>query len=71
MLIYCRLLLESFGWQERRFFARRLTLRKVFQDGDLMAKVEAALDKAGYKTELTPDEEHGLWEIETTTSIGC
>jgi DNA gyrase subunit B len=47
-----------------------LTLRKVFQDGDLMAKVEGALDKAGYKTELTPDEEHGLWEIETVTSSG-
>ena len=30
-----------------------VTLRKVFQDGDLMAKVEGALDKAGYKTELT------------------
>ncbi len=35
-----------------------------------MAKIEGALDKAGYKTELTTDEEHGLWEIETTTNTG-
>ncbi len=47
-----------------------LTLRKVFQDGDLMAKIEGALAKAGYKTELTTDEEHGLWEIETVTASG-
>jgi DNA gyrase subunit B len=46
------------------------TLRKVFQDGDQMAKVEGALAKAGYKTELTTDEEHGLWEIETVTVSG-
>ena len=25
-----------------------------------MAKVEGVVDKAGYKTELTEDEEHGL-----------
>jgi DNA gyrase subunit B len=47
-----------------------LTLRKLFQDGDLMAKVEGSLAKAGYKTELTTDEEHGLWEIETVTVSG-
>jgi DNA gyrase subunit B len=47
-----------------------LTLRKLFQDGDLMAKVEGSLAKAGYKTELTTDEEHGLWEIETVTISG-
>ena len=46
------------------------TLRKVFQDGDLMAKVEGALDKAGYKTELTTDDEHSLWEIETVSNTG-
>jgi DNA gyrase subunit B len=45
-------------------------LRKVFQDEELMAKIEGALDKAGYKTELTSDEEHGLWEIETVSNTG-
>jgi DNA gyrase subunit B len=47
-----------------------MTLRKLFQDGDLMAKVEGALAKAGFKTELTTDEEHGLWEIETVATSG-
>jgi hypothetical protein len=36
-----------------------------------MARIEGALDKAGYhRTELTQDEEHGLWEIETVTNTG-
>jgi DNA gyrase subunit B len=46
------------------------SLRKVFQDGDQMAKVEGAMAEAGYKTELTTDEEHGLWEIETVSATG-
>jgi DNA gyrase subunit B len=63
-------LLEALGGRKGVLRKDGLTLRKVFQDGDLMAKVEGALHKAGYKTELTPDEEHGLWEIETVTSSG-
>jgi len=47
-----------------------MTLRKLFQDGDLMAKVEGSLANAGFKTELTTDEEHGLWEIETVATSG-
>ena len=35
-----------------------------------MARVEGALAKAGYKTELSTDEEHGLWEIESFTTTG-
>ena len=35
-----------------------------------MAKVEGVLAKAGYTTELSTDEEHGLWEIQTTTASG-
>ena len=64
------ILLESLSGRKGILRKEELTLRKVFQDGDLMAKVEGALHKAGYKTELTPDEEHGLWEIETVTSTG-
>ena len=63
-------LLDSLGGRKGVLRKEGLTLRKVFQDGDLMAKVEGALHKAGYKTELTPDEEHGLWEIETVTNSG-
>ena len=29
-----------------------------------MAEIEGKLADAGYNTELTSDEEHGLWEIE-------
>ena len=35
-----------------------------------MGSVESILDKEGFKTELTPDEEHGLWEIQTVTNTG-
>jgi len=63
-------LLESLSGRKGILRKEELNLRKVFQDEDLMAKIEGALDKAGYKTELTSDEEHGLWEIETTTNTG-
>ncbi len=64
------ILLEALSGRKGILRKEGLNLRKVFQDGDLMAKIEGALHKAGYKTELTPDEEHGLWEIETTTQTG-
>ena len=38
-------------------------IRKVFDQQDLMAQVEGRIAAAGYKTELTSDEEHGLWEV--------
>ena len=63
-------LLESLSGRKGILRKEGLTLRKVFQDGDLMAKLEGALHKAGYKTELTTDEEHGLWEIETVSNTG-
>jgi DNA gyrase subunit B len=49
-----------------------INLRGVFQDGkdNAMAYVEGQISKAGYRTELTTDEEHGLWEIETTATNG-
>ncbi|PWT96015.1 MAG: DNA topoisomerase (ATP-hydrolyzing) subunit B [Blastocatellia bacterium] len=46
------------------------TLKNVFQDGDLMAKIEDRLNKARYKTNLDTDEEHGLWEIDTVSVTG-
>jgi len=65
------ILLESLGGRKGILRKEGLTLRKVFQDEELMAKIEGALDKAGYhRTELTQDEEHGLWEIETVSSTG-
>jgi DNA gyrase subunit B len=63
-------LLETLAGRKGLLRKEGLTLRKVFQDGDLMQKIDNALSKAGYETELTPDEEHGLWEIETMTRSG-
>ena len=63
-------LLEAFGGKKGVLREKGATLRKVFQDGDQMAKVEGVMAEAGYKTELSTDEEHGLWEIETTTNAG-
>jgi DNA gyrase subunit B len=63
-------LLGAFAGKKGVLRKEKSTLRTVFQDGDLMAKVEGVLDKAGFKTELSTDEEHGLWEIETTTTGG-
>jgi DNA gyrase subunit B len=63
-------LLEAFAGKKGVWRKAGATLRNIFQDGDLMAKVEGVLSKAGFKTELSTDEEHGLWEIETTTTSG-
>jgi DNA gyrase subunit B len=63
-------LLGAFAGKKGVLRKEKITLRTVFQDGDLMAKVEGVLAKAGFKTELSTDEEHGLWEIETTTTSG-
>ncbi|MDT5157911.1 MAG: gyrase subunit [Acidobacteriota bacterium] len=66
------LLLESFGGREGVLRKEDTTLRGIFQDndGEQIACVEESLSKAGYKTELAPDEEHGLWEIETIAAGG-
>jgi DNA gyrase subunit B len=63
-------LLKAFAGKKGVLRQEGATLRRIFQDGDLMAKIEGAVHKAGYKTELTDDEEHGLWEIDTTTISG-
>jgi DNA gyrase subunit B len=63
-------LLNAFAGKKGVLREDGATLKRTFQDEDAMARVEGVLDKAGYKTELTEDEEHGLWEIETTTNSG-
>jgi DNA gyrase subunit B len=63
-------LLKAFGGKKGILREEGATLRRAFQDGDLMARVEGVLAKAGYKTELSTDEEHGLWEIDTSTNSG-
>ena len=65
-----QVLLESLAGQKGILRREGLTLRKVFQDSELIEKIQKALLKAGYEAELNPDEEHGLTEIETTTTQG-
>ena len=65
-----KVLLEAFGGKKGVLRKEGATLRRIFQDGDLMAKVEGVLAKAGYDTELATDDEHGLWEIKTFTGSG-
>src|SRR4026209_544430 len=65
-----QVLLQALGGRKGILRKDGLTLRKVFEDGDLMGKLRDALEKAKDTTELTRDEEHGLWEIETVTLSG-
>src|SRR5216110_61089 len=63
-------LLNAFGGKKGVLREEGATMKRTFQDESLMARVEGVLDKVGYKTELTEDEEHGLWEVKTTTIAG-
>lgn len=45
-------------------------LRKVFAQQELMAEIEGRIADAGFNTELIPDVEHGLYEIEITYPNG-
>ncbi|GIU81728.1 MAG: DNA topoisomerase (ATP-hydrolyzing) subunit B [Acidobacteria bacterium] len=60
----CLALIKAFAGKEGVLAQEGVRFRNVFEKEDLMAKVEAELSKAGYQTELTFDEEHGLSEIE-------
>jgi DNA gyrase subunit B len=66
-------LLDAFAGRKGVLRKSNTSLRGVFQDakGELMARVEGQIAKAGYKTDLSPDVEHGLWEIETTATGGA
>ncbi|HEX6730407.1 MAG TPA: DNA topoisomerase (ATP-hydrolyzing) subunit B [Pyrinomonadaceae bacterium] len=66
-----QVLLEALAGQKGVLRKPGLNLRKVFQDSDLMEKIQRALIKAGYReAELNRDEEHGLYEIEIQTDVG-
>jgi DNA gyrase subunit B len=63
-------LLKACGGKRGALRKAGATLRALFQDGSLMDTVRAVLAKEGFDGELTTDEEHGLWEIQTTTTTG-
>jgi DNA gyrase subunit B len=63
--------LEAFGGRSGVLRDEQTTtLRSIFQNGDLMARIEGVLAEAGYRTDLNMDDEHGLWAIETTAAGG-
>jgi DNA gyrase subunit B len=63
-------LLEALGGRKGVLRRDEMTLRSVFESEDDVARLEGALADEGYKTELNEDEEHGMWEIETTADSG-
>jgi DNA gyrase subunit B len=58
------LLLEAFAGPDGVLTKNPMRIRKVFGEQELMAEIEGKLADAGYNTELTNDDEHGLWEID-------
>ena len=65
-----QILLESLGGRKGILRQQGQTLRKTFQDGDLMEKIQRAMMKARYDVELSPDEEHGLFALEVVAVSG-
>lgn len=57
-------LLDAFSGREGVLDKHGVRLKKVFAQEELMAEVESRLADAGFETELIPDLEHGLYEIE-------
>jgi DNA gyrase subunit B len=66
------ILLEAFGGSKWILGKDKATLKAIFQDtdGEQITRVEEFLNEAGYKTDLSLDEEHGLWEIEVVAAGG-
>ena len=65
-----KVLLEAFAGKDGVLKKHNVKLKKVFAQDELMAEVEAKIAAAGYKTDLIPDLEHGLSEIEITYPNG-
>src|SRR5690606_11286643 len=59
-------IVEAFAGPEGVLDKHKVKIKRVFAQEDLMAEVEGRIAAAGYKTELIPDLEHGLSEIEIT-----
>jgi DNA gyrase subunit B len=63
-------LLAAFAGRKGLLRKEGRSLRSIFQDRDLMIKIEGVLAAAGFKANVTEDEEHGLWKIQTVTNAG-
>jgi DNA gyrase subunit B len=65
-----RAILEAFAGKDGVLARNGVKIKKVFEQEELMAQVEAKIAQAGFRTELMSDEEHGLSEIEITYPNG-
>ncbi len=65
-----RAILEAFAGKEGVLARHGVRLKKVFAQRELMAEVESTISDAGFATELIPDVEHSLYEIEITQPNG-
>ncbi len=63
-------LLHGLAGPEGALRTARATLRNVFKNTELLTQVETALADYGYSTQIKPDEEHGLGEIEVELENG-
>ncbi|MEZ5306047.1 MAG: DNA topoisomerase (ATP-hydrolyzing) subunit B [Pyrinomonadaceae bacterium] len=57
-------ILDAFAGPDGVLNEKYVGIRKVFENPDLLVQVEAKIADAGYSTELSTDEEHGMGEIE-------
>lgn len=62
--------LDAFAGRDGVMSKTALKLRKIFGEEEMMAEIEGKLTSAGFATELTNDEEHGLWEVEVAYPNG-
>ncbi len=63
-------LLKAFAGKKGVLRKEGTTLRNVFQNSDLMAKIYKVLDEAHFNPEISADDEHGLSKIEIKTASG-
>jgi DNA gyrase subunit B len=63
-------MLEAIGGRDGVITKNKIKLRKVFENQELMAQIEGTIAAAGYQTDLTHDEEHGLWTVEIKPATG-
>ncbi len=63
-------ILNAFVGNDGILTDKGVKLRQVFEQEELMARVEGKIANAGYKTELMTDEEHGLSEVEISFPNG-
>lgn len=62
--------LDAFAGPDGVLEKHAVKIKKIFAQEEFMAEVEGKIAAAGYKTELIPDLEHGLFEIEITMVNG-